>query len=63
MTLTYVFGEFFKAETFRSFYRGMLDSIIAHFLLKRRAELDDLNPLEQYAAFRSADGCFVYCVW
>ena len=40
-----------KAETFRCFYRGMVDSIIAHFLLKRRLELDDRNPLEQYAAW------------
>ena len=40
-----------KAETFRCFYRGMVDSIIAHFLLKRRPELDDRNPLEQYAAW------------
>ncbi|CAL1155803.1 unnamed protein product [Cladocopium goreaui] len=29
----------------------MVDSIIAHFLLKRRPELDDRNPLEQYAAW------------
>ncbi|CAL1157630.1 unnamed protein product, partial [Cladocopium goreaui] len=40
-----------SAETFRCFYRGMVDSIIAHFLLKRRPELDDRNPLEQYAAW------------
>ena len=40
-----------KAETFRCFYRGMVDSIIAHFLLKRRPELDDRNPLAQYAAW------------
>eukprot|EP00913_Durusdinium_trenchii_P012914 g12126.t1 len=39
---------FAGAETFRSFYRGMVDSIIAHLLMKRRPQLSDTNPFEQY---------------
>lgn len=45
-----------SAETFRCFYRGMVDSIIAHFLLKRRPELDDRNPLEQYVVVLDVRG-------
>jgi len=37
-----------SADTFRTFYRGMVDAIIAHLLQKRHARLDDTNPLEQY---------------
>lgn len=42
------FDSQISAETFRSFYRGMVDSIIAHLLMKRRPQLSDTNPFEQY---------------
>lgn len=41
-----------EADTFRTFYRGMIDAIIAHLLQKRHARLDDTNPLEQYDAWQ-----------
>lgn len=41
------FDAHIDAELFRAFYRGMVDSVIAHLLLKRQG-LSKSNPLEQY---------------
>eukprot|EP00931_Biecheleriopsis_adriatica_P035137 TRINITY_DN20238_c0_g1_i1.p1 TRINITY_DN20238_c0_g1~~TRINITY_DN20238_c0_g1_i1.p1 ORF type:complete len:555 (+),score=94.34 TRINITY_DN20238_c0_g1_i1:51-1667(+) len=45
-------ARYFSSETpddlFRGFYRGIVDAVIGHLLLKRDQELSATNPLEQY---------------
>eukprot|EP00440_Ansanella_granifera_P074787 gb/GFBE01081160.1/.p1 GENE.gb/GFBE01081160.1/~~gb/GFBE01081160.1/.p1 ORF type:complete len:531 (+),score=88.95 gb/GFBE01081160.1/:1-1593(+) len=42
------FDAALPAEQFKTFYRGIVDAVIAHLLLKRTGELSETNPLEQY---------------